>query len=302
MTLMEHLEELRMRLIWALAFLLLGCVGGFFLAKPAVYWLVEPFSDIKIKRKEELLKLQLDLDSGNITLGKGLTTETLQSVSPYRIGFYLPSTPLDEPPDFVWGQNMQKPIFLNPLDPITLYFKAAVIVGVILALPFVLFQVWLFVGPGLHSHERKILLSLLGFACILFPTGVLFARFIFTMVLDFLLNFQVMNMEPQLEIFRFVNLELRMMLGFGVVFELPLAIMLLTFLGIVNPRQLRQYRSHVIVAIAFLSMIFTPPDPISMLLMMLPLIMLYEVSIWASVPLARKRNLNHDASEPSDSA
>jgi sec-independent protein translocase protein TatC len=159
----------------------------------------------------------------------------------------------------------------------------------------VLWQVWLFVAPGLMEVEKRTALILLGCGSVLFPIGATFAYFMFGMMLNFLMNFQVMNMEPQLEIFRFVNLELRLLIAFGVVFELPLVVMFLTLLGILKPSMLRKYRPHVIVGLGFVSMIFTPPDPISMLLMLGPLVILFEISIWASIPFARRREREEEA-------
>ncbi|NQU42706.1 twin-arginine translocase subunit TatC [bacterium] len=295
MTLLQHLEELRGRLILSVVFLLVGALLGFLLAKPAVGFLVRPFSNIVVEREEKLLRVRVDPETGVLRVLDPVGPSLFEEVSPYRLGFYLPGTPEDSEPDLIWGQNLQRPIFLNPLDPITLYFKAAMIVGLMLALPFILHQLWLFICPGLTRKERTILMAMLGLACLLFPAGALFAYFMFSFVLNFLVNFQVMNMEAQLEVFRFINLELRLMLGFGTVFEMPLLVMLLTFLGIIHPRQLRQYRPHVIVGIAIVSMAFTPPDPFSMLLMMCPLIILYEISIWASIPLARRRATKEEA-------
>ena len=110
-----------------------------------------------------------------------------------------------------------------------------------------------------------------------------------SMILDFLLNFQIVSMEPLLEITRFVNFELRLMLGFGLVFEMPLVVVFLTAIGVLEPASLRRYRAHAVIGIAVVSMLFTPPDPFSMLIMMGPLVILYEISIWASVLLARRR-------------
>ncbi|MFP4580663.1 MAG: twin-arginine translocase subunit TatC [Candidatus Sumerlaeia bacterium] len=287
MGILEHLEELRTRLILSICFLVGGCVVGFFLAKPVVNILVRPFSNIKIERNEKVMRIQIEGDR-SLRLVDEPTSGSLQDASPYRLYFYLPGSEPDGEPDFVWGQTLKKPIFLNPLDPITLFFKAALIVGLIISLPLVLWQVWIFVAPGLLEGEKRTAQIMLGCGAVLFPIGATFAYFMFGVILNFLMNFQIMSLEPQLEIFRFVNLELRLMIAFGVVFELPLVVMFLTFLGILNPPMLRKYRAHVIVGLGVVAMLFTPPDPISMLLMMGPLIILYEISIWASVPLARK--------------
>jgi len=288
MTFLEHLEELRVRLILSLIFLLLGCVVGLFSAKHVVQFLVLPFQRIDFRRQDVALKVRVT-DDGSLRFAEPVGPDLFKNASSRRLEFYAPETPLDAKPDFVWGAELNKPIFLNPLDPIMLYFKAALIVGLIVALPFVLHQLWLFVAPGLHLSERRAVLPVLILAGVFFPIGAGFAWLMMSMILDFLLNFQIVSMEPFLEITRFVNFELRLMLGFGAVFEMPLIVVFLTAIGIVTPAMLRQYRPHAIVAIAVLSMMLTPPDPFSMLLMMGPLLILYEISIWASVIFARRR-------------
>jgi len=288
MSFLEHLEELRTCLIFSILFLVGGCVVGLFLARPVVRLLTRPFAAIELKRDEKVLRVRVGEDGALRVIGDA-DKDLFADVSPYRIHFYLPDSPEEETPDFVWGYDLQTPVFLSPLDPILLYFKASVIVGLIIALPFILHQVWLFVAPGLRKTERKMVLPILLLGSVLFPLGAAFAYMMLSWVLTFLLNFQILAMRPMLEISRFVNFELRLMMGFGVVFELPLVIMFLTGIGVIEPRQLRKYRPHAIVGIAVVSMVLTPPDGLTMLMMMFPLIILYEFSIWASAPLARRR-------------
>jgi sec-independent protein translocase protein TatC len=305
MTLIEHLEELRGRLIISALFVIVGVGLGIFLAKPVAHWLIRPFERIEIKRDEKMLRFRVGKDGGLVCMnmvpsdgvssrtlpGGGASSKTLFSdVSSQRMAFYLPDTPEKNPPDFIWGNTVQKPIFLNPLDPVTIWFKTAGILGLVIALPFLLWQTWCFVAPGLTKRERKTLIPLLALGSILFPCGALFAYYMFSTILNFLVNFQFMNMEAQLEVTRFFAFELHIMIAFGLVFEFPLVILFLVFLGILHPAQLRKYRPHAIVGMAFAAMVLTPgPDVFSMLLMLAPLIILYEMSIWLSIPLARKR-------------
>lgn len=316
MTLIEHLEELRVRLILSVLFVIGGIALGTFLAKPVAHWLIRPFGKIEIKRDEKMLRLRVRGDgvlvcmnmvpsdgvSSHTLLGDGASSKTIFSdVSSQRMAFYLPDTPAENPPDFIWGNTLQKPIFLNPLDPVTIWFRTAAILGIVIALPFLLWQLWCFVAPGLTKKERKTVIPLLALGSILFPCGALFAYYMFGMVLNFLVNFQFMNMEPQLEVMRYFGLELRIMIGFGLVFEFPLVIMFLVFLGILQPAQLRKYRPHAIVGIAIASMVLSPgPDVSLMLLMLVPLIILYEMSIWLSIPLARKRAAEEAAEDKAE--
>ena len=104
------------------------------------------------------------------------------------------------------------------------------------------------------------------------------------------MNFQIINLDPQLEIWRFVKFETQILVSIGIVFELPVIVMFLTLIGVLSPALMRKYRPYAMVGIALFSMGITPgTDPISMLIVMIPLIILYEISIWLSVPLARKR-------------
>jgi sec-independent protein translocase protein TatC len=296
MTLVEHLEELRTRLIVCGIALVAGVALGFVFAKTVTLLLIRPFQGIELKRDEKMLQLRVDERGGLSCIGPvfsrdGETTSTLfTDVSPYRIAFYLPSTPTSSPPDFILGNTVKKPVFLNPLDPATLYFKTAAILGVVIIIPLLLWQLWAFITPGLTRREKRTLVPLLALAAVLFPTGALFAYYMFGVILNFLLNFQIVAMEPQLEVMRYFGLEMDIMIGFGLVFEFPLAIMFLVFLGILQPSQLRKYRGHVIIGLAVAAMAISPgPDIFSMLLILVPMVILYEISIWLSVPLAKKR-------------
>lgn len=295
MTFLEHLEELRTRLIVSIAWLVLGCIVGFVVARPVVQFLVHPFQRIEFRRQEPALKVRVDSD-GALRLEGERDVEALRGASPMRMEFYAADTPIDGEPDFTWGKAPKKPVFFNPLDPVMLYFKAVFIIGLIVGLPGILFQVWRFVAPGLRPDEKRTVVPILCMGAVFFPTGAVFAWFMMSLILDFLLNFQIVSMEPFLEITQFVNFELRLMLGFGMVFELPLVVMFLTAIGVVTPDWLRRYRPHAIVVISILSMMFTPPDPFSMLLMMGPLVILYEISVWASVILFRRRRRELEAS------
>jgi sec-independent protein translocase protein TatC len=291
MTLIEHLDELRTRLFYAVLFLLIGVCIGFFFVKPMVRTLVYPLQATKFKSDETQVKVRVENETGVLRLipSTGVTSGTQRLHSATSLGFYLPGTPETQTPDFVVGRQSHQLIFLGPLDMVFLYIKASTVVGILLALPFILWQIWLFIVPGLTRMERKTVLGLLGLAGLLFPLGAAFAYLLFRFILGYLLNMQLLDAEPQLEMTRFIDLELKMMLGFGCVFEFPVLIILLTMLGLIEPAQLRRYRKYAYLGIMILAMLIAPPDPFSMLLITLPLIILYEVSIWACVPLARKR-------------
>lgn len=288
MTFIEHLGELRARLIYMALFLAAGFAGGLFLAKPVIHILLRPFEKVDLRGPAPRARIRLD-ESGHFTLIDPSDRDRWIKNPAEGVHFYLADTDPTGPPDISLGRSSQRPVFLSPLDPLSLYFKTSLFIGLFLAFPLILHQVWLFAAPGLKRPEIKWVLTMLGLAGFLFPAGVLFAYGLMGLVLDFLLNFQIVNMTPQLEIFNILGFEMQLLLGFGLVFEFPLAIMFLTYLKILHPDQMRQYRSHAYVVIAFISMIFTPPDPFSMLIMMGPLVILYEASIGLSAPLARRR-------------
>lgn len=304
MTLIEHLEELRMRIFYSLAYLVAGSLVGFFVASPVIQVLARPFSHLHLRTQEKALRVNV-LPDGSWKFADPVSPDMFRGASATRMFFYLPghSAGAGGEPDFIWGNTLQKPVFFHPLDPFWLYFHTSLIVGLILAIPFVLRQIWLFVSPGLKPAERRAGIGLLAFAGMLFPAGAAMAYFMLSSVLDFLVNFQVMALEPQLEISRLIDFELKVMLAFGAVFELPVVIMFLVFLGVLTPAQLRQYRPYAIAVIALIAMIATPtPDPFSMLIMMGPLIILYEASIWLSAPLAKRRQEAEAAGAAEDNA
>jgi Tat protein translocase TatC len=294
MSILEHLEEMRNRIIFSALFLVLGCLVAAALAKPAIGILFAPFSNVELRREEKNLDIQISEDGSLRVIGLA-AGEDLTELSPHRLHFYAsdteydPEHPEDTPPDLVFGNNLQKPVFFSPIDPIMLWLKTTIFLGLVISLPLIIFQIWLFVTPGLRPNEKKALVPILLFGTVLFPLGATFAYFAFNLILDFLLNFQILSMEPMLNAWEFLRVELKLMIGFGIAFELPIVIMFLTLMGFVDPPKLRRWRPYSILLIAVCSMMLTPPDPLSMLVMMGPLILLYEISIIASIPVARRR-------------
>jgi sec-independent protein translocase protein TatC len=170
---------------------------------------------------------------------------------------------------------------LGSQEPFIAYMKAALVLGAVMSSPFVFYFIWSFVAAGLYPHEQKYVHIFLPFSIILFLAGAALAFFFaFKYVLGFLLWFyESMNIDPQLRISDWLTFVLLLPLGFGISFQLPLVMLFLERIGIFNvPTYLSHWRIAVLV-IAFISMILTPAEPYSMLLMATPLVGLYFFGI-----------------------
>ena len=159
----------------------------------------------------------------------------------------------------------------------------ALVGGIIFSVPIITYQIWKFIAPGLYANEKGFVLPLVLFSFLSFTTGILFSYFI---LIPYCLNFftslsgdTVLNNFSINHYFSFITW---MLLGSGIVFQLPVISLLLSIIGLLTPPFMRHYRRHSIVAIFILSSFITPPDPVSMLVMALPLIILYEISIGIS--------------------
>ena len=223
MTFIDHLEELRWRIIKALIGILLGSAIIFFFI-------------------DEIFQILLH-----------------------------PTTLLDSPPTLqvlkVHGMFMIK-------------WGIAFIGGLILGIPVITFQLWKFIAPGLLKNERKYVFPIVLFSFISFIAGVLFAYFI---IIPFSLNFfssmGYVDVENNFSINYYFSYILWLIFSSGLLFQLPVLVVIFTLIGILTPPFMRHYRRHSFITILILSALITPPDPISLLMMSLPLILLYELSI-----------------------
>lgn len=171
-------------------------------------------------------------------------------------------------------------VFTAPMDKFMAHIKISILGGVILTCPAWIYQFWQFVSPGLYSQERKYGLSFMFSGSILFLLGVSFAYFvIYPIAFKFLLEFGGSIDSPMITIGEYLSFFFLTTVVFGLAFELPLVLVLLGMLGIIDKQFLIKYRRHSVVGLAVLSAIATPPDIISMGLMMLPMLVLYELSI-----------------------
>ncbi|MEX1098763.1 MAG: twin-arginine translocase subunit TatC [Planctomycetales bacterium] len=173
------------------------------------------------------------------------------------------------------------PVALNVQEPFLIYLKVAFVSGFVIASPWVFYQLWLFVAAGLYPHERKYVYIYLPISLLLFATGALFCFFaVFPFVLTFLMGFNVsigVELTPRLS--EWISFAIMLPVMFGLSFELPLVMLFLERISIFEERDYREKRRMAILVIAIVSMFMTPADPMSMLMMMFPLLLLYELGI-----------------------
>jgi sec-independent protein translocase protein TatC len=170
------------------------------------------------------------------------------------------------------------------------YLKVGIWGGVILALPVIFHQLWGFVAPGLYRTEKRYLIPFVIFSTILFVTGGFFGYFIvFPFGFEFFLGFSDETIRAMPSVKEYFSLALKLLFGFGIIFELPLVMVFLGRMGIVNHRMLGRGRKFALVLVFVVAAILTPPDWVSQLLMAVPLIILYEISIILVRFTAKKR-------------
>lgn len=236
MPFLDHLEELRWRLIWSLAALAIGVAIGF--------WVVVRFDVVRLMAGP---------------------------IEPYLQGQHL--------------------VYTHPTDPFSIVLKASFIVGTLLALPVVLYQVWAFLSPALYGHEKKVVIPVLLGAVALFAAGASFAYFVvLPLTLKFLHGFQMDTLTPMITAADYYGFAISMALALGATFELPIAIVALTALGIVTPEMLVRWRRHAFVACIVGAAFVSPGDFVgTTILMTVPLYVLYELSIFLSGIVHRRK-------------
>jgi sec-independent protein translocase protein TatC len=178
-----------------------------------------------------------------------------------------------------------------PSDAVRIYLQFAFVIGLVLTLPFLLYQIWGFVAPGLQPEEKKVTLSFIPAAVFLFLIGLSFGYFIvFPMVFLFLSNVAAsLEVTETYGIAEFFGFMFNIILPLGFLFELPIIIMFLTRLRILNPKRLSQFRKYAYFILIVAAVMITPPEIVSDLLVSIPLLLLYEFSIWLSSVVYRKQ-------------
>ena len=248
MPFLEHLEELRWRILWSLLAIAAGTGIGFFLVfrYPVLDLLVVP--------------IRKAYDDPNLRL-----------------------------------------IYLSPSDPFFVSLRLAIYTGLILSFPIVAYQLWAFLSPALEKREKRALVPALYLGLVLFVAGMALCYFAaLPVTLEFFKRFQAVSLQGQLEINQSLGFIVKMLIAFGAVFELPIVIMLLSVIGLVTPKFLREKRRHAIVGITVLASFITPGDAVTLtVMMMLPLVFLYELGILLSVGIWRGKQKRAEEFEAS---
>ncbi|GBD87673.1 sec-independent protein translocase protein TatCy [bacterium BMS3Abin03] len=172
---------------------------------------------------------------------------------------------------------------LKPFGQIFLYLQVAIIAGIILSLPNLFYQLWKFIAPALKKNERKYILAVVIFSTLCFLSGIVFAYYVLLpLALQFVAQFGTEAIKNNFAINEYMNIIISIMLGAGLVFELPMLSFFLTKLGIITPAFMRKYRRYALIIILFFAALLTPPDPVSQVILAVPLVLLYEISIFIS--------------------
>lgn len=188
----------------------------------------------------------------------------------------------------------QKPLQLISIKmsgQFTTHINIALVSGLILSFPYIFWEFWRFFRPALYEKERKYARGAVSSASVLFMTGILFGYFVIApLSINFLSTYRVSEtVQNQININSYIGSLTSVVLAAGITFELPIIVFFLSRIGVLTPEFMRRYRKHAIVVILIVAAIITPPDVFSQILVTIPLIFLYEVSIFISVRVYKKR-------------
>ena len=222
LTIVEHIDEIRKRLMVIVVFFIVGVIASFFFAKPLIHF------------------IQYDTPAEEVVLNA-----------------------------------------FNVVDPVVIYLKVIIFLAIIIISPVLMYQLWAFISPGLRDLERKVTLSYIPFAFLLFLAGISFSYFV---LLPYIMKFMInlsdqLNIEQTIGINEYFSFLFSILLPFGFVFQLPIVILFLSRLGILQPKVLVKVRKYSYFGLFVLAAFITPPDIVSHLFVTVPLFILYEISI-----------------------
>jgi len=189
-------------------------------------------------------------------------------------------------------------IFTNLPEMFIAYIKVALVAGIILAIPIIFYQLWMFLAPALFQKEKKYIIPFVSFSSILFAVGALFGYLVvFPYGFKFFVSFATEDIQALPSVKQYFSFAIRLLLAFGLVFEMPVIVLFLTKIGLITPDSMKKFRKFAILCSFILSAILTPPDVATQLMMALPIIILYEISIFLSKAMYRKKGRESETEE-----
>jgi sec-independent protein translocase protein TatC len=204
-------------------------------------------------------------------------------------------------PPVLFGPRVKVPLqIIAPAEAFITYLKVSFLAGVFLVLPVILYQLWKFVAPGLLEHEKKYTVPFIIGSTALFYAGGAMFYMLLPLVIDFLLSFSSEDITAQLSVGYYVSFCIRMMIAFGVVFQLPVVVVFLVQLELLSSRTLITHFRYAVVLAFIVAAVLTPPDVISQTFMALPALLLYGVSILIAKRIEKRREQQRVAAETED--
>src|SRR3954463_2261579 len=192
-----------------------------------------------------------------------------------------------------------KMIATGVITPFMVPVKVTALAAFLIALPYVLYQAWAFVAPGLYDHERRLALPLVVASTVLFLPGVGFCYFfVFQKVFAFIHGFAPKSITPAPDIEAYFSFVITMFLAFGVTFEIPIVVIVLVRMGIVSVEQLKDARPYVIVGAFVVAAVVTPPDVLSQFMLAVPMCVLYEAGLFCARFISRSKSVPQDSADP----
>lgn len=198
------------------------------------------------------------------------------------------------------GQGLQA---LTLVEPFMTYMMVSLLAGAFLVSPFIFYQFWRFIAPGLYDEEKRFIVPLAVFSALCFIGGACFGYFVvFPFAFEFFLGYasDMIRIEPSME--KYFQFAMKMLFAFGLIFELPVVMFFLARLGVVDSTKLKKFRRYAIILAFVVSAVLTPPDWLSQTLMAIPLIMLYEIGIWAAYLFGKERTARREAKQAAKEA
>jgi len=182
-------------------------------------------------------------------------------------------------------------IFTSLPEMFIAYVKVALIAGITLAIPIIFYELWMFLAPALYQGEKRYLIPFVLFSSILFAAGALFGYFVvFPYGFKFFISFATEDIQALPSVKQYFSFTIRLLLAFGLVFELPVVVFFMTKIGLITPDSMKRFRKFAILGSFIMAAILTPPDAATQIMMALPIIILYEISIIISKGVYRKKD------------